>query len=128
MHGWLVIVGTLEDGREVDLLHNRAPISWDKPDYIAQTYVNSRWRQYLMCIATMSASDNLTRHYYAVYLWKQWSGEHPDPDEQLRTIDIYFMKEMTQPDYKPSTLEKVRLSRTDCRTMLTDPQPLVIDP
>ncbi len=127
-HGWLVVVGKLENGRTVDLLNDGQPVSWDKPEFIADTYRNSRWRQYLMYIMYVSTGDSGVRHSYAVYLAKRWFDEHEDPNEQLQSIEIVGMLETTHPDFKPLTLEKWRLSKLDCRTMLSDLKPVKAAP
>ncbi len=118
-HGWLVAVGTLADGRQVDL-RTGGPVSWAKPAFIADTYANSRWRQYLMRVMFMAPGDFGVRHFYCLYLAGDWNGAHPGADEQLQSIEVYAMVETTQPDYKPLTLEKWRLIKFDCRTVQSD--------
>jgi hypothetical protein len=123
-HGWIVAVGTLENGRKVDLLRDGEPVNWERPASISNTYRNSRWRQYLMYLSWISLPDYSFRHYYGLYLERMWADEHPDPQEQLRYVELFSMVEITQPDYKPLLLEKWRLSKLDCKTMLSDLKPV----
>jgi hypothetical protein len=117
-HGWLVIVGTLEDGRQFDLFRN-IPVTWEKPEFIAETYPSARWRQYIMHLSAAGPGDMGIRHPAAIYFADSWNEEHP-PEEQLKTVEIYYMHETTQPDYQPLKLEKWRLSKYDCASMLSD--------
>lgn len=46
--GWYVLPATTSDGREVDLLRNGAPVSWDPPKDVLDTFPNQRWRKLLV--------------------------------------------------------------------------------
>jgi hypothetical protein len=126
VHGWLVIPGTLKNGKQVDLLawdwhRTEGPVSWERPPRIADMYPNTRWRAWTINVVDTSSENAYQfRHYYALYLLNKWNGEHSDPQEQLRTLDIYLMKELTQRNYRPPVLTKVRLCHLDCNTMETE--------
>lgn len=103
--GWFVVEGTLKDGTSVDVrAPGKIPASFEKPALVSQTYPNQRWRKYMMNLWQVSFKEH--RLYYARFLCRSWNASHPGM-EQLDEFHIYYMKELTLPDYKPSTLEKV---------------------
>ena len=46
--GWQVMPATTRDGREIDLLRNGAPVSWEPPADVLETFPNQRWRKLLV--------------------------------------------------------------------------------
>lgn len=71
--GWYVVPGELEDGSRVDALHRRS-VTWTKPENVAATYPNARWRKYLV---------NLWREGFGAYhphladhLCRRWNATH----------------------------------------------------
>lgn len=120
VHGWFVVVGTLNDGRQVDLFRGGAPLTWEKPAMISKMYPSERWRVYFMRFIVAYPSDYPNRHYYATYLCNHWNDEHPENDEQLKTVEIYLMEEVTQKDYQPNKRAKVRMCKLDCKEMKSD--------
>jgi hypothetical protein len=104
--GWYVIVGTLADGRQVDLFRDGQPVRWEKPELISAMYKNARWRKYLMNLWRKDHADHRLR--YARYLCRDWNECH-GASEQVESIEMYFMLKVTQPNYQPSTPQKVLL-------------------
>jgi hypothetical protein len=105
--GWYVIVGTLKNGEKVNLFTGGrpldevkigAPIRWEKPDLVSETYVNSRWRKFFL---NMSGTryENLWP-YFADYLCREWDARHQGPEE-LVWVDVFFMEEITLPPGQP---------------------------
>jgi predicted DCC family thiol-disulfide oxidoreductase YuxK len=96
--GWYVVIGTLADGTETDLLRD-GPVRWEKPASVADTYPNHRWRKYLANLA-QAKRDRSYREAYARYLARDWKRRHPEApaERQLERIEIWFMLEKTLPD------------------------------
>ncbi|HZO17074.1 MAG TPA: HTTM domain-containing protein [Polyangiaceae bacterium] len=46
--GWNVLPAITPDGREIDLLRNGVPLSWEPPVDVAETFPNQRWRKLLV--------------------------------------------------------------------------------
>jgi hypothetical protein len=42
------------------------------------------------------------RPYFCFYMLHHWNEKHPEA-EQIKTLKIYYMKEISLPDYKIST-------------------------
>jgi hypothetical protein len=104
--GWYVTVGTLADGRQVDLFRDGAAVSWDKPELVSATYKNTRWRKYLLNLWRKDHASH--RSLYASYLCRDWNSRHGG-GERVERVEIYYMLKVTQPNYQPSTPQKVLL-------------------
>ncbi len=99
--GWLIMQGTLRDGTVVNLWQPDAPLPWDKPRLVSDTYVSQRWRKYL---------DNLTTDAYALrrlnfceWLGRRWNAEQAGGDEtrEVVLIELIHRIEATPPPGKP---------------------------
>ena len=115
--GWYVIRGVLQNGREVDVFRDGAPVSFAKPSSaaIAAQYKDERWRKYLMNLYLADNSDY--RLYYGRYLCRKWNaGKAADDPTQLNTFDIYFMIRTNVPWTQPPRVhEKALLHSHRCR-------------
>jgi hypothetical protein len=84
---------------------------WEKPALVSDTYASPRWRKFLILLPK---PHNLQyRLYYGRYLCRSWN-EGSSPEQQLRTLEIYFMREHTEPPGEPPTMRKIRLWRHHC--------------
>lgn len=92
--GWFIVEATTEKGEKIDLLKEGEPISFDRPDYIAGTYKNDRWRKYAENILFIYNSHY--RPYYCNYLMRKWNTSQ---DEKVHHIEIIYMKIPTLPNY-----------------------------
>ena len=92
--GWFVAPGRLADGQIVDVFRDGAPVSWERPPLVADTYINRRWRRFLWTVTRADAPGY--RRYYASYLCRQWDSRH---DEILESFDLVLMHEEAKPDY-----------------------------
>ena len=79
---------------------------WAKPEHVATTYENNRWRKYMMNIWKKKYQQQ--RLYYGKYLCREWNYNIQD-GQQLETFDIYFVLETTLPNFQEPELERVRL-------------------
>lgn len=118
--GWYVIPGQLRDGREVDLMPltrgdfgQYAAVSWEKPSSVAATYKYERWRKYLTNLWQRENSGQ--RLYLGRYLCRTWNAHHTGT-QQVLTFQIYYMLEVTQPDNRPGTPERVLTWEHNCFT------------
>jgi hypothetical protein len=89
VHRWYVAVATGRDGRRVDLLRG-APLRWDKPENVAESFRSYRWRKYLDNVR----EDDMTVQHSALarYLCRAWNRAH-DPSERVRTVRLYYLTE-----------------------------------
>ncbi|MBI1913520.1 MAG: HTTM domain-containing protein [Planctomycetes bacterium] len=118
--GWYVVVGTLEDGRQVDLFQGGRPVHWAKPELVSATYKNTRWRKYL----TNLWQKDYTAHrlLYARYLCRDWNSRHGGGERVVR-VEVYFMLEVTRPNYESPTIRKVLLCEFPCSPSGSGEQP-----
>jgi hypothetical protein len=73
--GWFAARADLSDGSQVDLLNSGRPFSWKRPETVAATYPDFRWRKYL----TNLGRPQFERYRQALpaFLERQWDGAHP---------------------------------------------------
>jgi HTTM domain len=116
---WHVIPGTLRGGQQVDLMaltrddyHPREGVSWEKPQYVRGIYKNGQWQGYLENLVSYEEYANLRRDFNR-YVCQEWNARHTG-DEQLASFQMTYMLEETQPDYQPSTPQKVVLWEHNC--------------
>ena len=105
--GWYIVLGTLSNGRGVDLLRGAVPVISVKPAIISATFNNHRWRKYAMNLRRDEYED--FRKYLAKYLCDVWKERL-----ELRSVDVIFMSETSQPEGGPVTVEKQTLYHQEC--------------
>jgi hypothetical protein len=92
--GWHLVIGTQKNGKQVDVLTG-GPVNRDKPEMLAATYRNGRWRKMVMNLPSRSLHPTLPRAM-AMYYYRQWNATH-EGAEQLQSVDIVMMMEQTLP-------------------------------
>jgi hypothetical protein len=96
--GWYVFESKLFNGELWNTFAD-APVEYDKPDDVAGTYKNSMWRKYLTNL--WLKSYNKHRVYLGRYLCRSWNDKQDNPEHRIKTIQIYYMVEMTPPPGQP---------------------------
>jgi hypothetical protein len=77
INGWHVIVGTLSDGREINLLEGGAPfdgLGHQKPYPVFALYSNVRWRVYYRYLRFAAS----VREFLPGAISRDWNQQHPD--------------------------------------------------
>jgi hypothetical protein len=116
--GWYVIPGTLRSGREVDLVsvthddYKMYAVSYEKPQYAADTYETNHWRKYMERVGDNDYPDDL-RLLFGDYLCDEWNARHKG-SEHLVSFEAIYMIEETLPDNQRDELEKVLLWDQSC--------------
>ncbi|MGI8909433.1 MAG: HTTM domain-containing protein [Rubrobacteraceae bacterium] len=115
--GWFVIPGNLKGGQQVDLMpitrddFELHAVSWEKPQYISDTYKNEHWRKYMENLN--QEEDAGQRLHFGRYICREWNERHGG-SEQLRTFKITYMSEETLPDYSEAAPVKSVLWEHSC--------------
>ena len=109
--GWFVIPGTLRNGGTVDV-YSRNPVDWSKPNDVSDTYVNNRWRKYLLTLYKPKFKDE--RLYYGKYICRNWNDPVVETDFDLMTFQIYFIEERTNPPGQSPDQQNRLLWRHNC--------------
>lgn len=106
--GWFILSGKTADGSTIDLARDGESVHFSKPAYVAGmvTYRQDRWRKYHENILFVNKS--MYRGYYCNYLLNTWN-EHHDKEQQIQSLKIYYMKEISLPDYKKSIPQREEL-------------------
>ncbi|NIL96149.1 MAG: HTTM domain-containing protein [Planctomycetales bacterium] len=109
--GWFVVKGYLQNGRQLDLRTGQPP-TFAPPPRIAGTYPNMRWRKYMEKLRTPGRHTADIRRF-CQYLCRDWNARHA-PDEQLVRLELYFVKERTQPPHIPQRQVPQRVHTHSC--------------
>ncbi|WP_247001838.1 HTTM domain-containing protein [Halosolutus gelatinilyticus] len=105
---WLVVPGELEDGSEVDVLHE-SDVDWDRPPNVDATYDTARERKY---ISNMRFAGNRKhRSYFANYLCERWNRSHETDVERLT---VYGLSDRSGPYEDEPDVVEVKLIEYDC--------------
>lgn len=105
--GWFVVAATISHQSErIDLFNGLQPVSWQRPQSISRTYINQRWRKYLEWV--MNKWDPHATHFKK-YLKRHFTKQGYSIDE----LEIFFLEEITQPNYRSTTVQRRKM---DVRT------------
>src|SRR6185295_1987364 len=88
--GWYVTVGTLADGRQIDIWNGGKPVTWEKPARVAAQFKNERWRKYLENVLKDPVPG--ARDPLMAYLFRHWNETHAE-SERLTELELYYMEE-----------------------------------
>lgn len=95
LDGYYVIPGTLGDGTKVDVFRGTlGEPGFEKPDDVAGTYRNQRWRKYLVNLTGEQYAP--LRRWYAGWLCREWN-DGSRAGAPLKSFEIYFVIEPTPP-------------------------------
>ena len=108
--GWYVMRGTLADGTVVNLFDEEKGVAWEKPGLVYPTYVNQRWRKYLVD-HYQSEKFEAQRAPLGAYLRERWNRSHPD--QPVQRVEVFMMQEETPPPGEAGPVEQVLLYSTD---------------
>lgn len=100
LDGWYVMEGRLEDGREVDLFSGSSSLDWSKPSSPFTRYSSFRWPTPLVIM--FNAPE--LQPWYARAFALDWERDHPK--QKVVWVRINLMREQTQLDYRPPTLDR----------------------
>lgn len=116
--GWIIIPGKLKNGRELDMLNGKRPVTYEKPPYFPALYGTHHWEKYTRNILQKSNEEHLL--YWGKYICRMWNNKH-EGDEQLSTFQIIYMRETTLPDYQKAEIVQDLMWSHNC--FLKDPEP-----
>ncbi|HCG90383.1 MAG TPA: hypothetical protein DEZ08_00890 [Dehalococcoidia bacterium] len=110
--GWFVAAGTVAGNKTIDIF-TELPVDYSKPQNVADTYPNNRWRKYLINIKKPSLESQ--RLYYGKYLCRNWYFNH-SKEERLEDFQLYFMDEKTLEPELVQPINKQLIWNHDCFT------------
>jgi len=93
--GWYVARARLNDGTDIDLLRQGAPVDWSKPRFPARLYPNYYWQKLFREMAYDDEQGyQLFRVPVAEYLCRAWNKRNP-PEKQIADFELVYC---TEPD------------------------------
>lgn len=116
--GWYVLEGTTRTGKVLDLNRDGAPVSYAKPAAIVSLFRNDRWRKYSENY--LFVNHLWMRPYYCNYLLRIWGQNSAHPP--LRHLAVVYMKEVTQPNYRPAPITREVLCECEPPSLVPAPK------
>jgi hypothetical protein len=89
---WFAVLGLLRDGSVVDLMHEGAAPSLDKPADFDHYWTDYRWRRYWFNLRNFPTLHGR----YVAYAAREWDRAHPGT-RQLEAVRIELVRERTPP-------------------------------
>jgi predicted DCC family thiol-disulfide oxidoreductase YuxK len=110
---WFLAVSQLADGSTVDLFREGQPVIWDKPTDSDRNrlYKTMQWRQYF--INLNRAIGRSVYGEFGHYLCQNWNQQHSS-DQQIKSLQLYIMRERTVPPGEKQGIEKELLWQQNC--------------
>jgi hypothetical protein len=97
--GWVELVAQLEDGTELDVLANGAPVRTTRPENVANTFANRRWRHYVANVVApwpMRSEQRMTveasRAAWLEWRCQDWNA-HAPPGRRVRELRLVFLQQ-----------------------------------
>ncbi len=104
--GWYIYEAETLDGQWIDLNREGALVDYEKPVNAVSLYKNDRWRKYGENFIFIK--NAYMRPLLAEYLLKKWNAENKG--NQVKSIKVIYMMEITLPDYQFSAPRKEELA------------------
>ena len=92
--GWFVLEGHRLDGKKIDFLQGGREATYQKPESVAGSFPNQRWRMWLLNL--QRRRDPLVNQAFAQYLAEDWNRSHRG-QERVSRVSIVFVSEPTPP-------------------------------
>ncbi|HEY4220122.1 MAG TPA: HTTM domain-containing protein, partial [Myxococcota bacterium] len=92
-NGWFVAPATLGTGDVVDVLHQGAPLSWEKPVHGADQFPNMRWRKFITDLAWERPQSLKNRALFVREICNTWNDNIGDSDQRMVSVDLVFVEE-----------------------------------
>lgn len=99
--GWFIYQGTTEDGREIDLLKDGSPVTYEKAERVADLVKSDRWRKYGENI--IMKSNIHFRPYFCNFLLNEWNSANPE--SPVAQLNVIYMHERTLPNYQTAEID-----------------------
>jgi hypothetical protein len=88
--GWYVARAKLNDGSDVDLLRQGAPVNWKKPEFPARLYPNHYWQKLFREMAYDDEQGfQLLRAPVAEFLCRNWNARNA-PEKQVAEFEFIY--------------------------------------
>ena len=113
--GWFVFEGELRGGKKIDIFDyeftSGKELSFEKPENVVEQFKNYRWGKYLRRLKSGNKKNH--RLYFGKFICRRWNYGRKY-SELLDSFNIYFMKEVSLPNYQTANVEKISLWRHWC--------------
>jgi hypothetical protein len=107
--GWYILEATDGQKKHFNLLEPKKNLTYQKPVSVVSMFKNDRWRKYSENL--IFQENEVARGYFCSYCTRFWNERHPE--NQINSLQIIYMEEMTLPDYRYALPQKTILWQCD---------------
>ena len=111
VQGWFHVLGYLESGLPIDVVHGTPAETIDRPELYALSFPNHNWRIYWSRIAQEDFAG--FRSHLADYYCREWNHDAPE-DLRATALEIVHVQERAVRPGEPIQREASRLIRRAC--------------
>jgi hypothetical protein len=101
--GWYILDGVTSSNQHIDINQDGQPLTYDKPESVLSIIKNDRWRKYGENYVFVN--NSFMRPYFCNYRLRVWNESHRKA-QQIKELQVIYMLERSQPDYKVSPPER----------------------
>lgn len=110
--GWFVAAGTQADGSTINVLFGKGgEVDWERPEYVARTFPDQRWRKYLVNLRKPQFSGHRKR--LGVALCREWNDAHPE--QPIQSVEVVYLKRTIELHYQRGPVQRDSWLRQSCR-------------
>lgn len=120
--GWIVIAASTQNGENIDLFRDGAPLSFEKPSVVYDIYPRPRWRRYFLSLWPDGGA--IYRRPYAEYLCRTGNAERAEGQKIARLEVIYMLEWTPAPEEPQAAVRPVSLIAWDCEKGTSVPSSL----
>lgn len=89
--GWFVVTAFQEDA-VIDLMRDGAPVSWEKPDDISDTFPGDRWKEFMMTAYDEDPFEGYWERYIE-HAAREYFVAHPNAAPLVSVSVVYVLEE-----------------------------------
>ena len=108
--GWFILEATTKKGQKIDLNRKGKPVTYTKPEAVVKLFKNDRWRKYSENY--LFIINDWMRPYFCNYQLRIWNEKNAT-ENQVKTLDVIYMKEVTLDHYKTLPVKREVLCRCE---------------
>jgi hypothetical protein len=105
--GWIVIRGTLKNGREVNAFTGENTVTFERPADMPDCFGRQRMGRFVLFL--LLPDEQMYLAPFLDYLAREWNRTHPAPAEQISTIEFFYLHQQNMPDHTKTPVQQDRM-------------------
>jgi len=90
--GWIVIRGTLKNGRQINAFTGEPTVTTEPPADMPDSFGYQHMGRYVLFL--LLPNEQMYFQPFLQYLEREWNRAHPAPQEQIATLEFFYLHEV----------------------------------